>query len=157
MKKDKWLLGKDVNGMSVYIEDFSWDCCWYWGGGYIEVYENGRHIEHSHFEQFNQTIDGKDSNLFDGFKSRIVESKLTDTQIWKLCDIMYQFYAFRKSAECFHRGASTYGIESNKKIKSLPMEKKLNSTIEKKLIPMFWQLMNEVERNEKMLAVGEII
>ncbi len=54
MSKDKWYLGKLIGtGSRVYLEDFSWNCNWYWGGGYLI---NSRF--HAHFDgAFLDTVD----------------------------------------------------------------------------------------------------
>ena len=50
MSKKRWLLGYTKstqygNREAVYLRDFTWDCDWYWGGGYI-----GNSEFHAHFD-----------------------------------------------------------------------------------------------------------
>ncbi len=40
--KDVYLLGKDSEGISYWLEAPSWDCGWYWGFGYVETYRSNR-------------------------------------------------------------------------------------------------------------------
>jgi len=134
--KNKWLLGKDVNGDNVYLQDFSFDCGWYWGGGYIKVYSKGRWVEHSHFSQFNtdyKTERGCD--LHTGFLSRIVEPVLSDDEIWRLCDLMNQFYAHQESAECFKCGGHYTSKGRTKKEINMSLNKRINKHIETVIIP----------------------
>lgn len=37
--KDIYLLGVDADGTRYWLEAPSWDCGWYWGFGYVEVYD----------------------------------------------------------------------------------------------------------------------
>ena len=37
MSEQKFLIGIDKEDNFIYIEDFNWDCDWYWGGGYVEL------------------------------------------------------------------------------------------------------------------------
>ena len=101
MKKE-WLLGKTADGERVCLEDFSWDCKWYWGGGYIHIYERGARRWHTH-THFDTYFAGK-QDLFTEFNAMIKHSVLNQKQIWRLCDLMVQFYAFRKAAGCFQYG-----------------------------------------------------
>lgn len=109
--KDIFYLGQDSNGENVWLEDFSWDCEWYWGGGYVERYTNNSKPErarditsHTHFDGF-----GKGNiNLFDGFNNEIVKTPLTEKEIWQLCDLMKSFYTMQDSAEWFKNGKANY-------------------------------------------------
>ena len=66
-------LGTNHYGESVWLRDFSWDCGWSWGGGYI-----GNRSCHYHFDSFYKDSDGGSCNLFDGFKSHFKQTTLTD-------------------------------------------------------------------------------
>ena len=98
----EWLLGKTERGERVCLEGFSWDCGWYWGGGYIHIYNRGAKEwrTHTHFD----TYFGEGHDLFTGINARIKHHVLTTDQRWRLCDLMVQFYAFRRASECYHYG-----------------------------------------------------
>lgn len=109
-----WLLGKNKRNEYCYLEPFSWDCGWYWGGGYLEWYRQNRSWgAHTHFDglaKFEHYDSEKgvwikeEFNLYDGFKKHIPIPAITDKQIWRLCDLMIQFYAFKQAAACFLHG-----------------------------------------------------
>ena len=140
--KDIFYLGQEEDGTNVWLEDFTWDCGWYWGGGYLETYTNNANPEaardissHSHFDGL-----GKDKNLFDGFKSRIVKTPLTDNELWQLCDLMQSFYTLRESAEWFKNGSSHY--TSIKGSTPRPeMQTLCNSIIENEIAPKVRELV----------------
>lgn len=98
-----WLLGIDSNGNKHYLQAPSWDCGWYWGFGYIHTF-SARDIErHYHFDSF-----GKTENMHDGFKKAFVDSVLTDSELWKLCELMKTFYILKSTAEVLGRGGAHY-------------------------------------------------
>lgn len=97
--KKVYLLGKDKKGKFYWLEEPSWDCGWYWGFGYVETYTNNKNphlakdcASHSHFDRLflNNNI-----NAFDSFKDFFVETPLSDSEIWMLCDYMRTFYTLK--------------------------------------------------------------
>lgn len=111
-KKTIYLLGKDANGTNYWLEEPSWDCGWYWGFGYIETYTNNNcpakssDIDsHQHFDSL--FLNGPECAR-DLFKKFFVETTLTDSEIWELCDYMKTFYTLKSAAELFRHGYSYY-------------------------------------------------
>jgi len=138
MFKDKWYIGS-VDGRREYLYDFSWDCGWYWGGGYL-----GNEHCHHHVDSIDQ---GKNINMFDAFKKYYTNLVFTDNQLWRFCDLFIQFYAYRKAAECFHSGGhmTSQGrtdLEINKE-----NEQMLNEHIKLVIIPEIQKLMNATKNN----------
>ena len=136
-----YLLGINRDNEKVWLEDFSWDCGWYWGGGYLHTFTNNRQptrsrdiSSHYHFDSFS-----KDNNLFDGFKEHFVSSTLSDKELWHLCDLMAYFYSLRKSAECLKHGGGQYS-----KVDGMPehtdLQTELNKIIETEIIPQVHKL-----------------
>lgn len=110
--KDIYLLGKDADGINYWIEEATWDCDWYWGGGYIETYTNNncpnmsRDINsHQHFDSlfFNGNKNG-----FDAFKEFFADTPFTDDEIWKICELMKTFYIARTYSDMIHQGGANY-------------------------------------------------
>lgn len=122
-----------------YLRDFSWDCGWYWGGGYI-----GNRSLHHHFEGLNN---GKNQNLYDAYNEYFTHTKLTDSQIWRLCDLMVQFYAHRKSAECFQYGGHYSGGTTDAE-KNSEYAKGINTHIKNVIIPEVRNLLKDVNDQE---------
>ena len=113
--KKNYLLGTDKNGKKLFLVAPSWDCGWYWGFGYIETYTNNSHPErsrdiatHNHFDSLFGTIFGTNCTFYDGFKNIIIDSTLSDNELWKLCDYMETFYCLNETAEVLKRGYSHY-------------------------------------------------
>jgi len=137
-------LGQTADGQNVWLQDFKWDCGWYWGGGYLHTFTNNNNPtaskdidSHYHFDGL-----GKDDNknLYDGFKSHIVKTPLTDKEIWHLCDLMAYFYTLRQSAEQVARGGANYShVEGMPKHKDLG--KQLNEIIASEVIPQVTKLL----------------
>ena len=110
--KKVWFLGKDKEGTKYWLEEPSWDCGWYWGFGYVENYQNNREPEKARDIDCHQHFDG----LFlkgpecgrEAFKKLLVETPLSDNEIWELCDYMRTYYTLREVAELFKHGYSYY-------------------------------------------------
>ena len=70
--KEFYYIGTDNNGTKHYLQKFSFDCGWYWGGGYIESFTNNRCPEKSRdisqHQHFNSLIFKGNKNGFDMFK-----------------------------------------------------------------------------------------
>jgi len=119
-----------------YLTDFKWDCDWYWSGGYL-----GNANLHHHFKGLNN---GKNQNLRDAFNEYYTYTKLTDSQIWRLCDLMQQFYAHHKSAECFQYGGHYTSENRNENELNLDFAKSINNHIEDTIIPEVRKLLLNV-------------
>jgi hypothetical protein len=134
--KKYYLLGiRKKDNKKVWLEDFSWDCDWYWGGGYIEIFtsnnpETARDIqEHTHFNIL--FLENPFYSWIDYFKA----STLKEDEIWRLLDLMKQFYVLRDCAEVFQYGGHI-STERTKEEINLEMAKKINEHIEKVIIPL---------------------
>lgn len=117
MKKEKsfafgkniYLLGKDEEGVTYWLEEASWDCDWYFGFGYIETYTNNKNPRlardinsHEHYD----TKILKNGVCPSDFKKIFVETPLDDDEIWKLNELMETFYTLKKYHELLHIGGS---------------------------------------------------
>ena len=167
MTKKSWYLGHDESDR-YFLEDFTWDCGWYWGGGYLEVYRgyktkstgpDNQHRMHTHFDSHLSTLGDGDwfkvdggkfirsedtrCNWFDGFKKHIPYTVLTDDEIWRLCDLMIQFYAYRRASECFQYGGHYSSKGRTRREIRKPMERECNKQIEKVIIPLVRELLDK--------------
>lgn len=117
--KDTYLLGRNEWGEQIWLEAPSWDCDWYWGFGYVEVYTgrggSGRVSpskasdisSHLHFDGLLWFKDDKGGYVYHLNESpKMKETVLTDKESWELADLMKSFYTLKKSAEFFHQGNS---------------------------------------------------
>lgn len=138
--KDIYLLGKDNDGILYWLESASWDCGWYWGGGYVETYTNNEHPErardinsHQHFDGlfFNKHTDGHTA-----FKEFFNETPFTDSEIWKILELMKAFYTAREYSDMIHRGGAHYTTNPAKEAIQNPGE---YERINKKMIPAIMQ------------------
>ena len=112
-KKDCYLLGETNDGTRYYLEQATFDCDWYWGGGYVETYTNNKcpHLSgdicsHQHFDSlfFRQPrMDG-----FTAFKEFFFETPFTNDEIWKIVELMKSFYIAREYSDMLHRGGAHY-------------------------------------------------
>jgi len=144
MSKKKWFIGVSSYGGREYLEDFSWDCGWYWGGGYL-----GNSRLHHH-------VDGigayENINMFDAFKKYFDKSlALTDNQLWRFCDLFKQFYAYKQAAECFRHGGHYTSDGRNPEELQPLMADAVNNHIKFVIIPEIRKLMDEVENNSKSI------
>jgi len=160
--KTRWYLGnlKDNDGKRerVYLEDFKWECDWYWGGGCVTT----RHM-HTHFdgcflevpdirghplgnfvtpwtklEDYRKKSEKIMSNgcaVWEPLGFFLDNPKYTERQWWRIKDLFKQFYAIKAAAECFqHGGHCTQDARSEWEINK-EMAAKLNAHIETVIIP----------------------
>lgn len=157
--KKIYLLGRNRLGKLVWLKEPSWDCGWYWGFGYMEIYTNddcprlSRDIEtHTHFDM--EIINGK-SHSFDNFKEYFIETPLNNNEIWLLCDYMNTFYTLKKSAEIFERGGSHYTEKAFiEEVQNKDIYEKINKEILPALFDRIQKLLGgdgcEVYANKKL-------
>ena len=105
--KDVYLLGADENGDKYWLEAPSWDCNWYWGFGYIEVYSNNsdpsmaRDItSHSHATNFMSEY----FTSWNGSDPILKDQVFNEQEGWELSELFKQFYFLKEAAENFKRG-----------------------------------------------------
>lgn len=111
--RDVYLLGRDKEGNYYWFSAASWDCGWYWGGGYVSTYTNqtspssSRDITlHTHFDSM--FFDTHNKNGHDVFKELLVETPFSDSEIWQICELMKSFYVARNYADMIHRRSAGY-------------------------------------------------
>ena len=113
-----YYLGTAADGTNYFYQKAKFDCDWYWGIGYVESFTNNsypwraRDIDcHTHFDYMmdQQTHPGgTHANWFYGFKNIFHETLLTDSEIWKVCEIMRSLYTARNYSDMLYRGGSYY-------------------------------------------------
>ena len=111
--KDCYLLGIDAYGVKYFLRSATWNCDWYWGGGYVETYSNNNHPEHSsdinstqHFDVL--FFDNPFQNGYDAFKKFFKETPFTDEEIWKIIELMKSFYISQEYSDMLYRGGAHY-------------------------------------------------
>ena len=126
--KDAFLLGRrKKDNAKIYLEAGSWDCNWYWGFGFLEIYNKPKTDinEHYHFDSLLKEfgLDGIEKH----FKSFVLKEK----EMWVLADLMSSFYKLKETAEFYYTGNSNY--TSDEKLggrKDLKMWRRINNDIE---------------------------
>lgn len=118
--KDVYLLGKNAEGYTLWLEEPKWDCGWYWGFGYIETYTNKENpakardrSSHSHFSGLvgNQEYYDHEKgcfrkgdyvhNVYDS--PRLVETCFSSAEGWQLSELFREFYLLKDMADYTHR------------------------------------------------------
>ena len=146
---------KDDNS-SVYLEGFSWDCDWYWGGGYL-----GNRSFHTHFDGCfldsvdvrghclgnfvspwyegrcpeNSTEISNGCSVWEGLGFFLDNPQFTDNEWWRIKDLYKQFYSLREAADTFQYGGHCTSGGRNEAEINLPMAKQINDHIENVIIP----------------------
>jgi len=102
-----------VDNWRIFLSPPSWDCDWYWGFGYLGNSQCHYHVDglttHEWYDVEKKCFRSEKMNLFDGFKKHFGDSlKVTDKQLWTLCELFKTFYALKETAEVLGRGGSHY-------------------------------------------------
>lgn len=110
--KDIYLLGADKDGILYWLEEATWDCGWYWGGGYVETYTNNKYphisMDVTSHQHFNSLFFNRYKNGFDMFREFFTETPFTDKEIWIICELMKSFYIARGYSDMVYRGGAHY-------------------------------------------------
>lgn len=146
--KDVYLLGKDPDGTKYWLEQARWDCDWYWGGGYVRTYtnnnrpENARDIKsHTHFDSM---FMNKGKNAHDAFCEFFKETPFTDSEIWKICELMKSFYIAREYSDMIYRGGAHYTTNpASDVIKSQDEYKRINEIVIPSIMQELYKILSE--------------
>lgn len=118
-------------GSAVWLYDFSYDCDWYWGGGYL-----GNNNLHYHLESYMKKGMSFHETLKADFKG--LDEKL---DLWRFCDLFIQFYAYKKAAECFQYGGHQTSRGRTEAEINKTMADRINSHIKNVIIPEIYKVV----------------
>lgn len=146
--KDVYLLGSDRNGKKYWLEQAKWDCGWYWGGGYIESYTNNNFPErlidlesHNHFDSL---FFKGNKNAHDEFLEFFKETPFSDSEVWKICELMKSFYIAREYSEMIYRGGANYTTNpAADVIKSQDEYKRINEKVIPSIMSELYKILSE--------------
>lgn len=150
--KDIFLLGKDSDGSTVWLEEPQWDCGWYWGFGYIEKYTNKNNpenakgiISHSHFSGLVGRQEYYDHekgchrkgdyihNVYDS--PELVETTFTEKEGWLLSELFKQFYLLKDMAAYTHKNPAGCHLTTSPISQDSEKMKEWHEHINKVMIP----------------------
>lgn len=107
-----YFLGQDKEGINYFLRASTWDCGWYWGGGYVETYTCNSNPVMSRdidsLQHFDSLFFNGRKNGFDNFKEFFIANPFTDSEIWKICELMKSFYIAREYSDMLHTGGTHY-------------------------------------------------
>lgn len=131
--KKIYYLGKGTDGLNYWLEAPSWDCGWYWGFGYVETYTNNKNPEAARDIRSHQHFDGLflKRDIFNSFVN-FLETPLTEKEVWKLLELMKEFYTLREAAELLGRGGAHI---TESPVKEAIKQTEIAEKINKELIP----------------------
>ena len=158
--KDIYLLGKNNDNKLMWLEEATWECDWYCGFGYVEIYTNNKYPHlakdkyyHSHFSELIGNIK-YDSELKDGKwidkqkyvyhineNPNLIKTVLTDGESWELSDLMTSFYTLQETAKIFFIGNSHKTDKSKVELKDLNLYNKINKEILPKIFKRIYEIL----------------
>lgn len=99
-----YLLGEGVDGDKYYLRKATFDCAWYWAGGYIDVFNNTKTdvICHTHYDSGN--INNHKFANSDSFDKAFKITTLTEKETRKFHEFMQTFYIARKAMSLSYVG-----------------------------------------------------
>lgn len=129
------------NGNNISLDDFSWDCGWYWGGGYL-----GNRNCHYHVSSYF----GKERmNAFDAIKQDFGNSlDMTDAELYRFLELFNQFYKLRDAADVLHHSVFTEKGKSENEINKA-LSRQINEQISEVVIPEIRKHCELIKENRK--------
>lgn len=144
--KNNYYLGTDKDGLNYFLQEATWDCNWYWGGGYIETYIYSDAPTHPIDINTHEHFDTK-FPTWDKFFNFFVTSPFTEEEKWTIYELMKSFYTARHYADMLHRGGSHITNNPAKKVIQNNMEE--YDRINKKVIPAIMTELYKILGGEK--------
>lgn len=110
-----YLLFVDRAGIKYYLQDFSWDCGWYWGGGYVETFTNNEAPSLSVDIQSHQHFN---TMFFNGNDEKFLkaDTPFTLAEKWQILELLKTFYIMREYSDTIYRGGAHFTENSIKDI-----------------------------------------
>jgi len=147
-EKKYYLLGtRKEDNKKVWLEEGHFDCNWYWGTGYVEIFNTSYTDieEHTHFDSL-----FLETNIYDSFKDYFKETTLCDNEIWVILELMKTIYQLRHTSDTIHQKGS-YITESNteKHIFNEDIYKKMYDKINNEDIPRLLEEVYKLLRGEE--------
>lgn len=137
---DYYLLGVDKDGTKYYLCRGTFDCDWYWSGGYINTFSNNKTPEkskdinsHQHYDSFFDLTELKNVAYYDAWQQFLKQTPLTKKEWWTLHELLRTFYTLSRTMEIAHLGGSH--ITTN------PLKDKLQN---KEIYDYYKQLISEL-------------
>lgn len=107
-----YLLGETYDGLDCYLQRGTFDCDWYWSGGYIETFTTYYNDIETHQHYDTAMINGVKLSIPTGDLSKIFKNTtLREDEIWQFHELMHAFYIAKNAMKMAHRGGS--GVSSN--------------------------------------------
>ena len=131
-RKGKYeLLGK-VQGTEdkLYLERSSYDCDWYYGFGYIAIFEKNHQEQHTHTHWDCYFTDSSYVEPED-IKNKLYDITLEDDDLWLLCDLMKTFYTLKDASAVYNRGNSHLTGQNHGMIKDGDLKESIDKDTEK--------------------------
>ena len=142
--KKYFLLGR-LEGQNYWLESASFDCGWYWGFGYIEVFNHLKTdiLLHTHYNSmlFKQNEKGDYIHTLKditGFKS-----PLTEAEQWELSDLMKSFYTLKEMAEISYTGTSHFTSNVGVNLKDDELYNKINKEKLPKIFERIYEILSK--------------
>lgn len=143
----KILLGRTKGPYSkpIYLTGFSWDCNWYYGGGYI-----GNRNLHCHFDGAFLNVPDYRGHCLGNFTPQNLNNgcavweplstfldnpKFDEKQWWRIKDLYKQFYSLKQAAETFIYGGHCTSEGRNSLEINKEMADKINQHLQDVVIP----------------------
>lgn len=147
-----YFLGRDKYGKNYFLQNAKFDCGWYWGGGYVETYTNNKNPErakdiemHTHFDSL--FFNNPRKNAFNGFKEYFPETPFTDSEIWKICELMKAFYIARNYSDMLYTGGAHYTSNPAAEIIKSEIEyKRINETVIPEIMNELYKILGNTEK-----------
>ena len=114
--KKYYLLGVNQENEKVWLEQGHFDCDWYWGIGYVEIF-NKRYSDIEMHTHFDSLFFNRNRCCYDLFVDYFKETTLQKNEIWQLLELMKTLYTLRETSDMIHCKGSH--ITSNEEIKEI--------------------------------------
>lgn len=142
--KSYYLLGKRDN-KKVWLVQGSFDCGWYWGVGYVQVFNRNYSdiVEHTHFDSL---FFNKRQFSGDVFRQYFDEIVLSDKEVYTLMELMKTIYTMRDYSDTIYTGGAhiTNNLVSDL-IKNDVEYKRINEVVIPELLNKVYELLGGVE------------
>jgi hypothetical protein len=150
-----YLLGVNEEGYNVWLQEPTWECGWYWGCGYVDMFQSNKNPSVAKDLYNHRHADGYLFGKFGSFyvhsiheSPNLVKTTFTEKQGWDLGELFAQMYLLKDMAAFCSRSHPGCNVTESNPVEHgdcTDMAKRINQV----MLPAVFKAIEKILTEEK--------